>query len=55
MKKKLKKLQLSRETLSSLDSERLVGVEGAVTTLPCTVTCDTCGRTICNSCPRTVC
>jgi hypothetical protein len=49
MKKNLKKLRLSRETLSALDSEHLSGVEGGISTRPCSLSCDSCART-CDTC-----
>ena len=49
MKKSLKKLQLSRETLVALDNHRLDEVDGGISTRPCTLSCDTCRRT-CDTC-----
>ena len=56
MKKRAKKLTLSKETLRNLDAARLRKAAGGTDTGQCTVTCyqvDTCGScqgTLCDTC-----
>jgi hypothetical protein len=52
MRRKPKKMQLSRETLRSLERTQLRGVVGAVS-YACSLDPTTCGNTMCFSCVDT--